>query len=89
MEIQTVRKKYEGAVVEVLFENQEAHDADRGAVINVTVPFADGKYAYTGIPVGAEDNKRFVRQLRFLEALDASDGKPETILRLREEFRRN
>jgi hypothetical protein len=81
--METLYKKYP-AVVELVFENQAAYDADRAVAIHVRVPIADkGLYGNTHVyPVPFE----FVRQLRYLEAVKISDGGPETIERLKGEF---
>ena len=89
-----ITKKYL-AEVELVFEDQEAYDSDRAAGITLKVPVGDRLYgtcvfvrADGRVPVGVVGTVpvEFVHQLRYLEAVKASDGKSETIDSLRKEF---
>jgi hypothetical protein len=97
--METLYKKY-SAVVELVFENQEAYDTDRAAGISLHVPVGDKglygtcvfhrswnkdrEWSLTTQPLPVPVD--FVQQLRYLEAVKASDGSPETIEALKDEF---
>src|SRR6266404_7311436 len=88
------------AVVKIVFENQEAYESDRAAGIHLTVPVGDkGLYGKCVFHSGQNENRdrwpieqpfpvpvSFVNQLRYLEAVKASDGKPETIESLKNKW---
>jgi hypothetical protein len=97
--METLRKKYL-ATVEVTFENYAAYDTDQAAGIILTVPVGekglygtcvfhrswnkDREWSLTKQPLPIPVD--FVQQLRYLEAVKASDGKSETIDSLKKEF---
>ena len=95
----TMHKKYT-AVVELVFENQAAYDADQAAGIILHVPVGEkGLYGTCVFHSGWDKDRDwslatqplpvpvdFVHQLRYLEAVKASDGKSETIDSLKKEF---
>ena|SRR5258708_7601272 len=97
--METMRKKYT-AVVELVFENQAAYDADQAAGIILHVPVGEkGLYGTCVFHSGWNKDRDwslttqplpvpvdFVHQLRYLEAVNASDGKPETIQALANEY---
>ena len=89
-----ISKRY-SAEVELVFEDQEAYDSDRAAGITLKVPVGDplnGTCIFVRadgtVPVGVVGTVpvEFVHQLRYLEAVQASDGKSETIEALKNEF---
>jgi hypothetical protein len=81
--METLIKKYP-AVVEVIFENQADYDAGRASAINLSVPAEDNICGTYRQPVSVPVD--FVHKLRYLEAVKASDGKPETIQTLVNEY---
>lgn len=81
--METVVKKYP-AVVEVTFENQGAYDAGTASAINLRVRVGDNLCGTYRQPVSVPAD--FVRKLRYLEDVKASDGKPETIQTLVNEY---
>ena len=97
--MKTLHKKY-SAVVELTFEDQEAYDSDRAAGITLTVPVGDKGLHGTCVFHRSWNKDRewglttqplpvpvdFVHQLRYLEAVKTSDGRPETIESLKKEF---
>ena len=97
--METMRKKYT-ALVELVFENQAAYDADQAAGIILHVPVGEkGLYGTCVFHSGWDKDRDwslatqplpvpvdFVHQLRYLEAVKASDGKSETIEALKSEF---
>ncbi len=81
--METLIKKYP-AVVEVVFENQAAYDAGRASAINLRVPVGENVCGTYRQPILVPVD--FVHKLRYLEAVEASDGKPETIQVLVNEY---
>ena len=81
--METLIKRYP-AVVEVVFENQAAYDADSAAAIHLTVPVGENICGVYKQPVSVP--VEFVRRLRYLEAVEASDDRPETIQALVNEY---
>jgi len=81
--METLIKKYP-ATVEVTFENQAAYDAGNAAAINLRVPVGENFCGTYRQPVSVPVD--FVHKIRYLEAVKASDGKPETIQALVNEY---
>ena len=89
-----ITKKYL-AEVELVFEDQVGYDSDRAAGITLKVPVGDrlnGTCMFVRadgtVPVGSVGTvpTEFIHQLRYLEAVQASDGKSETIEAQKKEF---
>ena len=72
------------AVVEVVFENEAAYDAGNASAIHLTVPVAENLCGVYKQPVSVPVD--FVHKLRYLEEVKGSDGRPETIQALMNEY---
>jgi len=81
--METLIKKYP-TIVEVAFENQAAYDAGRASTINLRLPVSENVCGTYRQPVSVPVD--FVHKLRFLEEVNASDGRPETIQSLANEY---
>ena len=71
-------------MVEVIFENEAAYDAGNATAINLRVRVGENLCGTYKQPVSVPVD--FVHKLRYLEAVRASDGKPETIQALVNEY---
>jgi hypothetical protein len=81
--METIIKNYP-SIVEVTFENQAAYDAGNATAINLRVPVGENLCGTYRQPVSVPVD--FVHKLRYLEEVKASDGKPETIQALANEY---
>ena len=61
-------------MVEVVFENQAAYDADRAAAIHLRVPVGDGLYGKCVFHSGQDENKNRVPTEQPLPLLPAAKG---------------